>query len=74
MFMAMMAPGIFAGPPISGAILSVTSNSRPDAPGGDNGDKDYLGVQFFCGAVLLLGAGFALAGRLTCERKLRVKV
>ncbi|TDL26810.1 MFS general substrate transporter [Rickenella mellea] len=55
MFMASMAPGILAGPPIAGAILAADHGS-------------FLGMQLFCGALLLAGAGFGLAARAACLR------
>lgn len=74
--MVAMAPGIFVGPPISGAILSLQSSMahKADLPGGDEGDRRYLGLQFFCGGTLMLGALFAIAGRFACEKKLWVKI
>ena len=74
MFMAAMAPGILAGPPISGAILSLQSARTPDAPGGGEGDRHYLGLQMFCGGCLLVGAFVAVWGRWAVERRWRAIV
>ncbi|EJD05025.1 MFS general substrate transporter [Fomitiporia mediterranea MF3/22] len=74
MFMAAMAPGILAGPPIAGALLSLRSQKSPHATGGGAGDFRYLWAQFFGGALLLVGACFEFAARVACSRKIRTKV
>ncbi len=74
MFMVAMSPGIFAGPPISGAILSFQSTRSASTAGGGDGDRTYIGLQMFCGTMLLVGAAFAVVGRCMVERKLRAKV
>ncbi|THH07595.1 hypothetical protein EW145_g3266 [Phellinidium pouzarii] len=67
MFMAAMAPGILAGPPIAGALLALRSHDGPSVS--DSGDFRYLWAQFFGGAMLVAGAGFAFAARIACQRK-----
>lgn len=69
-----MLLGILAGPPIAGALLSLRSNESPSAVGGGAGDFRYLWAQFFGGAMLLVGAGFALSARLSISRDIRTKV
>ncbi|KAI5119258.1 hypothetical protein M0805_007261 [Coniferiporia weirii] len=72
MFTAAMAPGILAGPPIAGALLALRSHDSPSVSGA--GDFRYLWAQFFGGAMLLTGAGFALAARIACRHKVYAKV
>ena len=67
--MAAMAPGILAGPPISGAILSFQSAATADSR-----NERYLGLQMFCGATLLVGAFFAVAARFVVDRRMKQKV
>lgn len=74
MFMTAMAPGILAGPPISGALLSLQSDGAASAGGGGRMDKAYLGMQMFCGATLTVGAVLTVAARMRCERRVRVRV
>ena len=66
--------GILAGPPISGALLSLRSSKSLSAVGGGAGDFRYLWAQFFVGAMLVAGAVFSFTTRIACSRSLRVKV
>ena len=74
MFMTAMAPGILAGPPISGVILALQSDGNANAGGGGRMDKAYMGMQMFCGAVLTVGAGLTLVARVCVDRRCRVRV
>ncbi|KAL5478841.1 hypothetical protein ACEPAI_2118 [Sanghuangporus weigelae] len=74
MFMAAMAPGILAGPPIAGALLSLRSSQSLSASGGGVNDFRYLWAQFFGASLLSVGAFFAFATRVACSRKLLTKV
>ncbi|TDL26807.1 MFS general substrate transporter [Rickenella mellea] len=79
-FMACMAPGILAGPPVSGAILSwatrlashTSSSPSSTLTGNTNATTStnaFIGVQIFTGTVLLLGALCALLARAACVRE-----
>lgn len=69
-----MLLGILAGPPIAGALLSLRSHQSANAGGGGHGDFRYLWAQFFGGSLLLVGACFAVAARVACNRAIRTKV
>lgn len=57
MVFSIVSLAALSGPPIAGALI-------------DNEDGGYLGAQMFGGTVMVLGAGFLIAAKVTSDRAL----
>ncbi|RYP66709.1 hypothetical protein DL771_007642 [Monosporascus sp. 5C6A] len=65
--------GALVGSPVGGAIVSASS-ARHATAGNSNNSNDYLGLQLFCGAVMLAGTAFFAVARYTQQGFKIVKV
>ncbi|RYO78322.1 hypothetical protein DL766_002336 [Monosporascus sp. MC13-8B] len=55
--------GALIGSPVGGAIVAASSTRHQGGAG--NSSNDYLGLQLFCGAVMLVGTAFFALARYT---------
>ena len=62
---------------VNSMLGAMLGEAGAGANGGANmnmNSKSYLGLQMFCGGMLVLGAVFAVAARVACERRVWVRV